>query len=164
MPAAVKIVFFGTPEFAAEILENLAKSSLFQIAAVVTIPDAPSGRGQKLMPTPVKVTAEQLELKVLTPEKLNDAAYQELEKIGAELFLVVAYGKIFPERFLKLAKFGAFNLHPSLLPKYRGASPIQSTILAGEEVSGFTIFQLTKAMDAGQIYLREEFSIAGKKI
>ncbi len=158
----LRLVFFGTPEHAAAILENLSSSDRYEIAAVVTNPDAPAGRGQKLSPSPVKERAGKLEIPVLTPAKLDQQTYDTLQKLAADLFIVVMYGKIFPSKFLALSRLGTFNLHPSLLPKYRGASPVQSALLNGEKTSGITIFRLTPQMDAGDIYVQEKIDLDEK--
>ncbi len=157
-----KVLFWGTPAIAAHILQMLAQSNIFEISAVVTNPDAPQGRGQQMMPSPVKETAGKINVPVLTPHKLDNDFFQALDEISADLFLVVAYGKILPQKFLDLPSLGAYNLHFSLLPKYRGASPVQSTLLTGEKMSGFSIFRLTKEMDAGDIFVQEEMNIFHK--
>lgn len=147
----IKIVFFGTPRFAEIVLEKIIAHGGYEILAVVTTPDEPVGRKQILTAPPVKILAEKYNLKVWQPEKFNDEFLKELTDVNADLFIVAAYGKIIPQKFLDLPKFGCLNVHPSLLPKYRGASPIQSALLHGEKETGVTIMKMDEEMDHGAI-------------
>lgn len=145
----VKIIFFGTPNYVNAVLQPLEDN--YQIVAVVTAPDKPVGRKQTLTPAPVKQLALKLSIQVLTPEKLNDQFIQHLKGIRPDLIVVAAYGKIIPREILEIPKYGALNIHPSSLPKYRGASPIQAAILNGEVETGVTIIQMDEKMDHGPI-------------
>ncbi len=130
----MKVVFMGTPDFAKESLEAIHKSG-YEIEAVVTNPDKPSGRGLKLIPSPVKEYALNEGLTLYQPEKIrkNEEFIQEIKKINPDVICVVAYGKILPKCILEIPKFGCINVHGSLLPKYRGAAPIQWAVLNGEK-------------------------------
>lgn len=148
----------GTPEFALPSLELLLGSQ-HQIAGVVTQPDKPRGRGLKLSATPVKQFAERHQLKVLTPVDLeSEEFYQELDRLVPDLIAVVAY-RILPERIFTLPPLGTINLHASLLPKYRGAAPINWAIIRGEKVTGLTTFFIQKKVDTGEIILQSEVEI-----
>lgn len=147
----MKIIFAGTPKFALPTLKALLSSS-HQVCAVYTQPDRPAGRGQKLTPSPVKQFAVENKLAILQPESLRETS--ELEKIKqftADVLIDVAYGMILPETILNAFRFGCFNIHPSLLPRWRGASPIQRAILAGDETTGVTIMQMDSGLDTGAI-------------
>jgi methionyl-tRNA formyltransferase len=151
-PSGLRIVFFGTPEFAAYILRYLAGQGE-QILAVVTIPDKPQGRGLKTRSSAVKETAEELGLPVLTPAKHRDPAFIDaLKQFGADVYVVVAY-KILPPEVFTLPQLGAFNVHASLLPKYRGAAPINWSIIRGEQETGITTFLLDEHVDTGKMLL-----------
>ena len=154
----MKIAFFGTPEFTVNFLETL-KSSGFCPSLVVTNPDRPSGRGMVMTSPLPKKWADENSIKVLQPEKLGDEVFEELSKDSWDLFVVIAYGKIIPERFINLPKFGTINLHYSLLPKYRGATPVESAILAGDEISGITIQKMRFKLDTGPIIFQEEMNV-----
>jgi len=154
----IKIVFFGTPEFSAYILENLIKSfqkeplSKFSIQAVVTNPDQKVGRKQTLTPSDVAKMAEMYHIPILKPEKLDqEFISHHLSFLDADLFIVVSYGKILPQNLLDIPTKGAINIHPSLLPKYRGASPIQQAILNGDSETGVTLMLMDKELDHGPI-------------
>jgi methionyl-tRNA formyltransferase len=148
----MKIVFMGTAELSCAGLEKLARDKNFQIAAVVTQPDKPKGRELKLHFSPVKILAEKLKLPVLQPAKARDEKFiSELRELKPDLIVVVAYGQILPQAILDLPKFGCVNVHTSLLPKYRGASPIQSAILNGEMETGVTIMKMDAGLDTGEI-------------
>ena len=155
-----KIVFMGTPEFAVSSLRKLVEKG-FNVSLVVTQPDKPAGRGRKLTPPPVKVEAEKLKIPVLQPEKIKDNPELEklLRKISPDLIVVVAYGKLLPPWLLTLPKYGAVNLHASLLPEYRGASPIQSVLLDGKEKTGVTVMKISEELDAGDILSQREVEI-----
>ncbi|HEY3930946.1 MAG TPA: methionyl-tRNA formyltransferase [Verrucomicrobiae bacterium] len=148
----MKIVFMGTAELSCASLEKLARDKNFQIAAVVTQPDKPKGRELKLQFSPVKNLAEKLKLLVLQPAKARDEKFiSELRELKPDLIVVAAYGQILPQTILDLPKFGCVNVHTSLLPKYRGASPIQSAILNGETETGVTIMKMDAGLDTGEI-------------
>ncbi|MBP9803088.1 MAG: methionyl-tRNA formyltransferase [Candidatus Pacebacteria bacterium] len=153
-----KFVFFGTPEVASKTLEIL-KESGYLPSLIITSPDRPSGRGMKMTSSPTKVFAIENNIPYLTPEKLNDEVYQKLQNENADLFIVVAYGKILPERFINLPKIYTINIHYSLLPKYRGASPVESAILNGEQETGISIQKMAFKMDTGPILLEEKVKI-----
>ncbi len=142
----------GTAELSCASLEKLECDKNFQIIAVVTQPDKPKGRELKLQFSPVKILAEKLKLPVLQPAKARDEKFiSELRELKPDLIVVVAYGQILPQSILDLPKFGCLNVHTSLLPKYRGASPIQSAILNGETETGVTIMKMDAGLDTGEI-------------
>lgn len=156
----MKIVFFGTPEFAAHILQSLVTEA-YDIVGVVTTPDRPTSRGRKLRPSAVKemALAELPEVPILQPEKLRDEHFlTELKSLQADLFVVVAF-RMLPKEVWAMPSRGSFNLHASLLPKFRGAAPIQHAILSGESVTGVTTFLLDKDIDTGRILLQVEVPI-----
>jgi methionyl-tRNA formyltransferase len=158
-PKEEPLVFFGTPEFAVPSLKALAREG-YRVAAVVTNPDKPAGRKRKLLPSPVKKTAAALEIPILQPPSLRDPEIiEKLERIDPALFVVVAYGKIMPPEILSLPKKGAINLHPSLLPRWRGASPIQAAILNGDSETGVTIMRMDEKMDHGPIVMQKTLTI-----
>ena len=158
--AALRIIFMGTPELACASLRALIRSSNCQIAAVVTQPDRPKGRELKLHPPPVKEIATQESLPVLQPERARDAKFiQELRALQPDLIVVAAYGHILPESILELAPFGCVNVHTSLLPKYRGAAPIQWAILNGEFETGVTIMKMDAGLDTGDLLAQERIPI-----
>jgi methionyl-tRNA formyltransferase len=144
------IAFFGTPEPAVEILEWLQKADLTP-QLIVSTPDKPQGRNLIITPTPVKVWAEDHDIDLFQPEKLDDATREVLSETPWDLFIVVAYGKIIPQAILDIPKFGSINVHYSLLPKYRGASPIESQILADDKNPGISIMLLDEKMDHGPL-------------
>lgn len=155
----MKIIFFGSSEFARIILEDLLKKKI-SIDCVISTPDKPAGRGLKLKATPVKQFALTKSIEVLTPEDLRDPQFiSELEKREADLFIVVSYGKIIPEVVFNLAKKLCCAIHPSLLPRWRGAAPIHRVLLNGEKVTGTTIFQVAKGVDCGPIILQKEIKV-----
>ncbi|TAL23882.1 MAG: methionyl-tRNA formyltransferase [Nitrospirae bacterium] len=156
----MSIVFFGTPSFAVPSLDALIGSGE-EIAAVVTQPDKKKGRGHLLSIPPVKELAVNKNIKVLQPESMKDKSFlEELSLIKPELIVVVAYGRILPESILKLPPRGCINVHASLLPKYRGAAPIQWAIINGEEFTGITTMLMDKGLDTGDILLQEEINIS----
>ncbi|MGO1616607.1 MAG: methionyl-tRNA formyltransferase [Oceanisphaera sp.] len=145
----LNIIFAGTPDFAARHLQALLGSE-HKLVAVYTQPDRPAGRGKKLTPSPVKVTAEQAGIPVLQPPSLrNEAAQQELAALNADIMVVVAYGLILPQPVLDTPRLGCINVHGSLLPRWRGAAPIQRAIWAGDDITGVTIMQMDKGLDTG---------------
>lgn len=151
----LRIVFMGTPEFALPSLAALIDAG-YDIAAVVTAPDKPVGRKQTIQPTPVKKFAKDKKLNVLTPRKIEEIK-KALEDIAPDLIVVSAYGKILPSWTLELPAYGALNVHPSLLPRWRGASPIQFVILEGDKKTGVTIMQMNERMDEGPILAQREW-------
>lgn len=151
----IPFVFFGTPQFAIFVLEELFKNGL-KPELIVTAPDKPQGRGLLLTPPPVKVWAEENGIPFLQPTKLNDDFISELKASTHKLFVITAYGKIIPKEILDIPPKGTLNVHPSLLPKYRGASPIQSQILADEKEIGVTIMLVDEEMDHGPIIAQQK--------
>ena len=145
----------GTPDLAAASLRALLRVPKFQIVAVVTQPDRPKGRDLKLQPSPVKQLAFEAGLSVLQPEKARDEKFiAELRVLQPEVIAVAAFGQILPKAILDLPRFGCLNVHTSLLPKYRGASPIQSAILNGDETTGVTIMQMDVGLDTGDMLMQ----------
>jgi methionyl-tRNA formyltransferase len=149
----MRVVFFGSGAFALPALERLAGATAsHRLLAVVTRPARPGGRGKKLKPTPVYEKALALGLPCESPASVNDPAYLEtLAALAPDLFVVVDYGEILAKRFRELARIGAFNLHASLLPRYRGAAPVAHALLAGETRTGVTLFRIEKEIDSGPI-------------
>lgn len=159
-PPRWRIVFMGTPSFAVPSLEALIHYGGVEVAAVVTQPDRPKGRGLAISPPPIKVLAEQAKIPVLQPEKIRTENFLGgMRKLSPQVIIVVAYGKILPPELLAIPPRGAINVHASLLPKYRGAAPIQWALINGEETTGVTIMQLDEGMDTGPILLMEEIKI-----
>ncbi len=150
----MQIVFMGTSPFALPSLEALATSH-HQISQVVTQPDRPRGRGKKLSPTPVKKRALELGLPVVTPQKVGDME-EELKALNPHLIVVVSFGQILPPSILELPTLGCLNIHPSLLPKYRGAAPLQRVLMSGEKETGVTIMWMNERLDAGDIFLQKK--------
>ncbi len=147
----MKIVFMGTPDFAAGALEALIKSG-HEITAVVTQPDKPKGRSKELQFPPVKECALKYDIPVMQPKRIKTPeAIEELKQYEADVFVVAAFGQILSQEILDMPKYGSLNIHASLLPKYRGASPIQSVILDGEKETGITIMQMDAGIDTGDI-------------
>lgn len=154
----IKIVFFGTPEFAVASLDALVNGG-YNIAAVVTMPDKAAGRGQHLSYSPVKKYALEKNLPLLQPERLKDDTFvNELRAINADLFIVIAF-RMLPEVVWSMPPMGTFNLHGSLLPKYRGAAPLNRAVMNGEKETGVTTFLLKREIDTGDILCREAISI-----
>jgi methionyl-tRNA formyltransferase len=156
---SLKFIFFGTPDVAKETLERLVAAGLCP-DVVVTNPDAPKGRGHVLTPSPVKSYAESLGLPVLTPPHLDDELIKEISVQGFDLAIVVAYGKILPESLINSFPKGVLNIHYSLLPRWRGASPVESALLNGDEKTGVSIQQMVKKLDAGNVIAVKEVDIA----
>ena len=150
MTSPLRVVYMGTPDFAVGALEALIASK-HDVVGVVTQPDRRSGRGKKVQPTPVKVVAEAAGISVYQPEKLrkNDEAYAHIAAWTPDVAVVAAYGQILPQRFLDIPKHGCVNIHASLLPKYRGASPINAAIVQGETESGVTTMVMEAGLDTG---------------
>jgi methionyl-tRNA formyltransferase len=156
-PKNLKLVFMGTPDFAAEILDHLIKKG-FNITAVISQPDKPFGRGKKLKATPVKKVALDNGIKLYQPEKLKEI-YSDLNNINPDMIITAAFGKILSDKLISIPKYGCWNIHASLLPKYRGAAPIQRAIENGEKETGISIFKIVKDLDAGPIALKEKVKI-----
>lgn len=155
----MKIIFMGTPDFAAASLEALI-ASRHEIQAVVTQPDKPKGRKGELTPSPVKVVAEEKGIKVYQPLKVRDEEFVEtLRAYNPDVIVVVAFGQIIPLSILKMPKFGCVNIHGSLLPKYRGAAPIQWAVLDGEKETGITTILMDEGIDTGDILLKKTIQI-----
>lgn len=156
----MKILFMGTPDFAMESLKALYEAD-FEIVGVVTNVDKPKGRGMKLQYSPVKEFAIEKNMTVYQPEKIrNNVDFEEeIKKLNIDIVCVVAYGKILPQSFLDIPKYGCINVHGSLLPKYRGAAPIQRAVLNGETETGITTMFMDAGMDTGDIILSKSISI-----
>ncbi len=153
-----KIIFMGTPEFSVPCLDALIANG-YNISAVITKPDKPKGRGQKLFASAIKIKAIENSLTLWQPEKISDSFINKIKKINPDVIIVVAYGKIIPKKLLEIPKFGCINLHPSLLAKYRGSSPIQSAILNGDKITGNTLMLLDEKMDHGPILSQSQIVI-----
>ena len=159
----MKLIFMGTPDFAVNTLKELINSR-HSVEAVVTQPDKPKGRSDRLCPSPVKEEAIRAGIPVLQPEKMrSDETFNALASYNADAIIVVAYGKIIPRNILELPKHGCINVHASLLPKYRGAAPIQWAVLDGEESSGVTIMQMDEVLDTGDIIAQSEILLDKKE-
>ena len=155
----MRVVFMGTPDFAEASLQKLIDAR-FEIVGVFTQPDKPQNRGMKLVPPPVKVLAQSVGLPVFQPEKMRTGeAMDILRELKPDILAVVAYGKILPAEMLALPKFGAVNVHGSLLPKYRGAAPIQWAVLNGDETTGVSTMFLSEGMDEGDVIFSRETAI-----
>ncbi len=155
----MKIMFMGTPDFAVMCLESLINEG-HDVVSVITTPDKPRGRGHKMCPTPVGSFAEEKNIEVFKPLNLKKENFEEiLEKYNPELIVVVAYGKILPPYVLEYPKYGCINVHASLLPKYRGAAPIQRAIIDGEKITGVTTMYMAEGLDTGDMLLKSEVEI-----
>ena len=147
----MKIVYMGTPDFAVPPIAALVKAG-YEVTAVVTQPDKPKGRGKTLMPTPVKEEAMKHEIPVYQPVKVRDPEFVEtLTGLAPDIIVVAAFGQIIPKTILDLPKYGCINIHASLLPKYRGAAPIQQAVIDGEKESGVTIMRMGTGLDTGDM-------------
>ena len=147
----MKILFMGTPDFAVSVLDELIRSD-HEIVGAVSQPDKPKGRGHKLMPTEVKLKAEEHGIKVFQPLTLKNGAFSDtLEMLAPDMIVVAAYGKILPDYIIDYPRLGCINVHASLLPKYRGAAPIQWAVINGEEKTGVTIMRMSYGLDTGDI-------------
>ncbi len=152
-----KIIFMGTPEIAAKTLEKLVNSKIYKPLLVVTQKDKFIGRKRELSSPPVKVLAEKNDIEVFQPENLKEKEIiKKIKDTSPDIIVVIAYGKIIPKEIIDIPKFGVLNIHASLLPKYRGASPVQSAILNGEKVSGVTIMKIDQKLDHGPILAQKE--------
>ncbi|NBV05845.1 MAG: methionyl-tRNA formyltransferase [Proteobacteria bacterium] len=160
----MKVIFMGTPQFSCPTLEKLIADPNFKIVAVYTREPQIAGRGHKLQNSPIHNLALQHGLKVITPKTLKTAeAQKEFSDFKADVAVVVAYGLLLPQEILDGTKFGCFNIHPSLLPKWRGASPIQRPILEGDTETGVTIIKMDKGLDSGDMVCQEKFSLDGSE-
>ena len=156
----MKIVFMGTPDFAKESLKAINERG-YEIIGVVTNPDKPKGRGMKMIPSPVKEYATQNNMNIYQPIKIrgNIEFINEIKNLNPDVICVVAYGKILPKEILEIPRLGCINVHASLLPKYRGAAPIQWAILNGDKTTGITTMYMDEGMDTGDMILKEEVEI-----
>lgn len=155
----INIAFFGTPDVASKTLEIL-KTNGYIPSIIITSPDRLSGRGMHLMQTPVSIWAEENKIPCLKPEKINGEFIEEFNKLNIDLSIVVAYGKILPENLINIPRLGTINIHYSLLPKYRGASPVESALLSGDKVTGVSIQQMAFKLDSGPIIAEEKVPIS----
>lgn len=159
----MKVVYMGTPDFSVGALEAIIQSG-HEVTAVVTQPDKPKGRSKELQISPVKACALKYNLSVFQPVKIKEAeAVAKLREYEADIFVVAAFGQILSKEILTMPKYGCINIHASLLPKYRGASPIQWAVLNGEEVSGVTIMQMDEGIDTGDILMQETVALDAKE-
>lgn len=159
----LRVIFMGTPEFAVPSLAALADKA--EIICVVTQPDRPKGRGHKLLPPPVKIFAQENNLPIIQPAKVkNPEVVEQLAALKPDLIVVVAFGQILSQKILDIPKFGCINVHASLLPKYRGAAPIEWAIINGETVTGITTMQMNAGLDTGDILLKSEVKIGAEMI
>jgi methionyl-tRNA formyltransferase len=160
----LRLVFCGTPQFAVPSLKLLLAQSEIEVAAVITQPDRPKGRGQEISQSPVKQVAMEAGVPVHQPAKIRAPEFQPvLEALAPDAIVIIAYGQIIPARLLTIPKLGWINLHASLLPKYRGAAPINWAIVNGETVTGITSMRIDAGMDTGEMLLQQEISIGAKE-
>ena len=156
----MRIVFMGTPDLADASLQKLLDER-FEVVGVFTQPDKPKGRGMELQASPVKQIAAQAGIPVFQPEKMRDGtALRQIQSLEPDILVVVAYGRILPDDILAVPRYGAINVHGSLLPKYRGASPIQWAVLSGEKESGVTIMRMDEGIDTGDIIAQEAIPLS----
>ncbi|MBO55962.1 MAG: methionyl-tRNA formyltransferase [Dehalococcoidia bacterium] len=156
----MRIVFMGTPQYSADVLQTLASHNVGDIVAVVTPPDRRRGRGRAIEASPVKQAADQLGLPIFQPESFRDEqVINSVRTLLPDMLIVVAYGLILPKAVLDIPKYGCLNLHPSLLPKYRGPSPVVSSIRAGDEVTGISLMLLDPGMDTGPVISQQVIEI-----
>jgi len=162
----LRVAFAGTPEFAIPSFESLLASNAIEIVTLFTQPDRPVGRGNILTPPPIKTLAEKNSIPIFQPEKISTADFKKIPstKVRTDLdfLVVVAFGEILPDKVLKIPRFGCINLHASLLPQFRGASPIQSAILADEQTTGVSFIQISEKLDSGDIFAKFEIPLAEK--
>ena len=155
----MRIIFMGTPDFSVGTLEALVGAG-HEVCLVVSQPDKPKGRGKEMQPTPVKETAMKHGIPVYQPKKIRDPeCAEELRKYNADVMVVIAFGQIIPKEILEMTPYGCINVHASLLPKYRGAAPIQWSIINGEEVTGVTTMQMNEGLDTGDMIQKVEVPI-----
>lgn len=158
----MRVVFMGTPSYAVPVLKILQLSADLEVVAVVTPPDRPRGRGQSMEATPVKLAAQEAGIPVFQPASLRPSHVQEeLASLAADVAVVAAYGKLLPARVLELPRHGCLNIHPSLLPCYRGPSPVVTALLDGLKTTGVTLMLLDEGMDTGPILARREYQLRG---
>ncbi len=159
----MKVIFMGTPEFSVGTLEALIEAG-HEVALAVTQPDKPKGRGGKMQYTPVKEAALKHGIPVFQPKKVREPeCVEELKQYNADIIVVIAFGQIMPKEILEMTPFGCVNVHASLLPKYRGAAPIQWAVIDGEEVSGVTTMQMDEGLDTGDMLLKTEIRLDEKE-
>ena len=159
----MRVIFMGTPDFAVGTLEALVKSE-HEVVAVVTQPDKPKGRGKAMQPTPVKEVALRENIPVLQPKKVREPeVVEELSKLNADVIVVVAFGQIIPKTILELTKYGCINVHGSLLPRWRGAAPIQWAVIAGDEKAGVTTMLMAEGLDTGDMLLTCETPVGARE-
>jgi methionyl-tRNA formyltransferase len=157
----MKVLFLGTDEFAIPSLEAIVEKH--EVIAVITQPEKPKGRGRKVAPTPVKTAAERLGIPVMEPENLRKKHFRnELGELEYEVVVLAAYGKILPESFLEKPEKGCVCIHPSLLPEYRGCSPIETAIMEGKDKTGISVFFIDREIDTGDVICQEEFNISSE--
>lgn len=155
----MKVIFFGTPEISTPFLKMLVEDINIKVVAAVTMPDKPIGRKQEITKTPVKLLAEENDIEVLQPEQIDDDFAEILKKYDADFNLVISYGQILPTSVLNVPKYASLNVHFSLLPKYRGASPVQTALLNGDKETGISIIKMSEKLDQGDIYIIKKVEI-----
>ena len=157
----MKVIFMGTPDFSVPVLQGLIDSKEHEVTAVVTQPDKPRGRSGKLVFTPVKQLAVEYGIPVYTPKRVKDPEFvKELSRIPCDVIVVIAFGQILSKEILDLPKYGCINVHASLLPRWRGAAPMQWAIIAGDETTGITTMQMDVGLDTGDMLLTKEVPIS----
>ncbi len=155
----MKILFMGTPDFAVPCLKAIIDGN-YEVSAVITQPDRPKGRGQKLMPPPVKEEAQKYNIEVFQPERMKDIQFiKQIKDMNPDMIIVVAFGQILPKAILDIPRYGCINVHASLLPKYRGAAPINWCIINGEKITGVTTMYMDEGIDTGDMILKREIPI-----
>ena len=160
----MKVIFMGTPDFAVNTLEKIIEAG-HEVMLVVTQPDKPKGRGNTMQFPPVKECAVSHGLEVFQPVKIReDASVEYLKKFAPDIIIVAAFGQILPKSILDLPKYGCINVHASLLPKYRGAAPIQWAVIAGDEMAGVTTMQMAEGLDTGDMLLTYETKVGEKAV
>ncbi|MBN2055553.1 methionyl-tRNA formyltransferase, partial [bacterium] len=158
-PSDIRLIFMGTPEFAAVPMVRLHEMG-FVVAGVVTAPDRPAGRGRKVQLSAVKVAAQERSLFLMQPKLIrNRPLIDRIRQLAPDFIVVVAYGKILPPMILSLPRYAAINLHPSLLPRYRGPAPVNWAVLRGERYTGVTVIKMEDELDAGAMYLQERYPV-----
>ncbi len=155
----MKVIFCGTPDFAVPFLISLIHDKDIEVQAVVTQPDKPVGRKQILTPPPVKQTAIEYDLPVLQPDSINEDFLELIKKMEPDFIIVIAYGIILPQEMIDIPKCDCINVHASLLPKYRGAAPVQTSLLNGDKETGITIMKINEKLDKGDIYMLRKVAI-----
>lgn len=159
MAPQIRLVFMGTPELSAQLLQALLENN-YRVVGVVTQPDKPAGREQQSLPSPVKKIAAGANIPVLTPARLDEAFLEAFKAWKPDLVIVVAYGRILPAGVLSIPGFGCLNIHASLLPRWRGASPIQNALLAGDTETGVTLMQMDQGVDTGPLIAQAKIPVA----